>query len=218
MPDVLLMQGGFCPVKDAEGRWTAPGIFAGLTALGLACWRPTGPFSPAHGLDEGGHLTAFIEEQGANAIVAVAGSNGYSAAVRAALDHPTLACALVLCWPATAGDPMADTRGRRALAGFGWPREHIDEILLLGETSVASRTTNSEDLSCRWSQSAIGPVQPNAPRAHGRPDSRSRPDRHTRRLLSLDPKPSLPARTSAFVAELEHPGRVSSWRGGSRCT
>jgi hypothetical protein len=37
-----------------------------------------------HAVLWGRHLAAFIEEQSANEIVAVAGSNGYSAAVRAA--------------------------------------------------------------------------------------------------------------------------------------
>ena len=38
----------------------------------------------------------------------VAGSNGVSVAVRLALDHPSRVDRLVLCWPATCGDPVVD--------------------------------------------------------------------------------------------------------------
>jgi pimeloyl-ACP methyl ester carboxylesterase len=132
-PDVLLVHGGFHPSNDAEGFWAEPGVIEGLTGNGFRALAPNRAAQPCSWRDEGDHLAAVIDEHGARTVVTVAGSNGCSAAVRTALDHPSLVRALVLCWPATAGDPTADALGRAALSELGWTQRHIDE-LLLGDT------------------------------------------------------------------------------------
>src|SRR5690606_27832019 len=63
----------------------------------------------------------------------VAGSNGCSAAVRLAIDHPRLVTRLVLCWPATADDSDVEDRMRALMQAQDVPGEVID-VLLAGET------------------------------------------------------------------------------------
>lgn len=63
----------------------------------------------------------------------LAGSNGCSAAVRFALAEPGRVDALILAWPAAAGDPEVDERQRREIAALGATEAVIDD-LLAGET------------------------------------------------------------------------------------
>jgi len=42
---------------------------------------------------------------------------------------------------------MADTGGRRALAGFVWPAEQVEEIVLCG-TLCGVTDDDSDDLNC----------------------------------------------------------------------
>ena len=138
MTRLLLVHGGFAPAMTAELFWTRPGVTAGLVDAGFDVAAPDRAMQPCSWRDEGDHLASVIGE--AEAVTVIAGSNGCSAAVRLATDHPGCVETLVLCWPATAGDPTADAIGRQAVADAGWPPEHADE-LFAGETLRGVRDT-----------------------------------------------------------------------------
>jgi hypothetical protein len=120
--------------------------------------------------------------------------------------------------PATAGDPMGDTRGRRALAGFGWPREHVEEIMLYetlrGVTDYELRRL--ELRSVVTTHRTCSTQRTKSTRSTGLSISSRSPYSAT---PFPRPQTSLPAPTSAFVAELQNIlAKLSTWPGGSRCT
>jgi pimeloyl-ACP methyl ester carboxylesterase len=134
--DVVLVHGGLYEDMDARRFWERPGIAGGLRDAGLAVIAPDRTPRPADWREEAAHLAALVPRPAA----VVAGSNGCSAAVRLAVDHPDAVARLVLCWPATCGDPAVDAPARRALQARGVPPAAI-EALLAGETlrGVADR-------------------------------------------------------------------------------
>lgn len=70
------------------------------------------PAEPTSWVEEAEALAATIEAAGHDRVALVAGSNGCSAALRLLIDRPELVARTMLCWPATAGDPVIDELAR----------------------------------------------------------------------------------------------------------
>ncbi|HUP16174.1 MAG TPA: alpha/beta hydrolase [Acidimicrobiia bacterium] len=118
---VLLIHGGLFERIGPEEFWHEPGIVTGLETAGLQVIAPRRVIAPSSWSDEIEHLLASFPSLPSRWSV-VAGSNGCSVAVRMAIDHAELVARLVLCWPATAGDPAVDKL------------EQAPEEMLRGET------------------------------------------------------------------------------------
>lgn len=104
---VILIRGGLYESIGPEEFWHEPGIVAGLETAGLRVITPRRLTTPTSWSDEVEHLRASIPSDPSRWSL-VAGSNGCSVAVRMAVDCEGLVSRLVLCWPATAGDPEVD--------------------------------------------------------------------------------------------------------------
>ncbi|QKW21990.1 alpha/beta hydrolase [Kitasatospora sp. NA04385] len=111
---LVLVHGGLWddPV-DAAVFWHRPGVTAGLRAAGLTVTAPDRAMRAGSWDAEARHLAAALPD--GPPVVLVAGSNGCSAAVRLALTAPERVRALVLAWPATAGDERLDGLIREAV-------------------------------------------------------------------------------------------------------
>ena len=138
---IVLVHGGLYddPAMTADDFWLAPGIARALSKAGVEVIVHERPAEPTSWSDEGRALAATIEATGHQRVAVVAGSNGCSAAIRLAVDRPQLVARTMLCWPATAGDPVVD-----GLAGVIIADAHDAEVatrLLAGTpirgTSVA---------------------------------------------------------------------------------
>lgn len=70
------------------------------------------PPEPTSWAEEADALAETIEASGHERVALVAGSNGCSAALRLLVDRPELVARTLLCWPATAGDPVVDDLAR----------------------------------------------------------------------------------------------------------
>lgn len=105
-PSAVLVPGGLYESMDADRFWRRTGVIAGLARHGLRVLIVDRPSRPASWAEEAEALSAALGEW--RALPIVAGSNGCSVAVRLAVDFPSRLSSLVLCWPATAGDPIAD--------------------------------------------------------------------------------------------------------------
>ncbi len=127
---VLLIHGGLWDDMDAERFWTRPGIDAGLQRCGFEVLAPNRRPRARHWAAEVDHLTLALPRQ---PVDVVAGSNGCTVAVRLALAFPDRVRRLVLAWPATAGDPVVDSRTRSELITLGATAETVDS-LLAGQT------------------------------------------------------------------------------------
>ena len=104
---VLLIHGGLFEAIGPEEFWHQPGIITGLEIAGLQVVAPRRVIAPSSWSDEVEHLVASIPSLPSQWSL-VSGSNGCSVAVRLAIDHAELVARLVLCWPASAGDPEVD--------------------------------------------------------------------------------------------------------------
>ena len=104
---VMLIHGGLYESIGPEEFWHEPGIVAGLEMAGYRVITPRRSTTPRSWSDEIEHLRDSIPSVPSRWSL-VAGSNGCSVAVRMAVDWEGLVSRLVLCWPATAGDPEVD--------------------------------------------------------------------------------------------------------------
>jgi pimeloyl-ACP methyl ester carboxylesterase len=104
---VMLIHGGLYESIGPEEFWHEPGIVAGLEMAGYRVITPRRLTTPRSWSDEIEHLRDSIPSVPSQWSL-VAGSNGCSVAVRMAVDCEGLVSRLVLCWPATAGDPELD--------------------------------------------------------------------------------------------------------------
>ncbi len=103
---ILLVHGGLRGEIDSQRFWVDPGIVEDLEAAGYEVLAPDRLANARSWVEEGDRLRQFVIGDPA---VVVAGSNGCSAALRLALDHPGAVESLVLCWPATpAPDETSD--------------------------------------------------------------------------------------------------------------
>lgn len=143
---ILLLHGGLWEEgMDATRFWLKPGITAGLERAGWAVLAPNRLQRPSSWEAEIEHLSRALPSR---PIPVVAGSNGCSVAVRLALAGPDRIEKLLLAWPATANDPVVDTRTRRDLADQG-ASDQIISTLLEGQTHcAASQTRNSRHSRC----------------------------------------------------------------------
>lgn len=117
---VVLVTGGLYDGHTPGHGWDGPGVSAALRALGWPVHTPRRAHQPRSWGDETSALAAAAQEAGGGDPVAlVAASNGCSAALRVAVDHPELVDRLVLCWPATGDDAEVDRRERRRLEAGG---------------------------------------------------------------------------------------------------
>lgn len=147
MTKVVLVHGGFAPINTGAWFWTETGVTSGLAARGVDALVPDRRAQPATWREEADHLAALLGQGGQGGAVVVGASNGCSAATRLALDHPAIVAALVLCWPATAGDPEVDAVGRAAIGSLGLTDEHID-LLFDGDTLRGVRDDELVALAC----------------------------------------------------------------------
>ena len=108
---VILIHGGLYEPIGPDEFWLRPGVIAGLEKAGLEVVAPTRMTAPISWTDEVEHLRTTLPTTPSRWSV-VAGSNGCSVAVRMTVDHQEMVNALVLCWPATAGDPEVDQSER----------------------------------------------------------------------------------------------------------
>jgi pimeloyl-ACP methyl ester carboxylesterase len=127
---LLLIHGGLWEDLNARRFWHRPGIVAGLTRRGFEVLAPDRLDRAVDWTAEASHLARAAP---GSQVTVLAGSNGCSVAARLALDFPSAVTRLFLAWPATAGDPDADTQARSRLAELGAPPGVVD-ALLAGQT------------------------------------------------------------------------------------
>lgn len=125
---IVLVTGGLLGEIDPETFWDHTGIAPALRALGWGVHAPDRPTAPTSWDDEVAALAAASLGAGAP-VHLVAASNGCSAALRLAADHPDLVDRLVLCWPATGDDPAVDRHERARLLAAGAPPGVVDALL-----------------------------------------------------------------------------------------
>ena len=129
---VVLVPGGLYEDMDATRFWVEPGVAVGLEGRGFEVVALDRLRHPGSWAEEAAFLAGRMADHGIDRAAVVAGSNGCSAAVRLALDHPELVTRLVLCWPATAGDVAADRVARSAIAPE--TDDRVADALLAGDT------------------------------------------------------------------------------------
>lgn len=125
---IVLVTGGLHTDVDPHAFWERTGVAPALRALGWVVHLPHRAVHPASWDDEATALGAAVVAAGAPVAV-VAASNGCSAALRLAVDHPDLVDRLVLCWPATGDDPDVDRRERARLADRRVDHTAVDALL-----------------------------------------------------------------------------------------
>jgi pimeloyl-ACP methyl ester carboxylesterase len=128
---LILVHGGLWDDMTAQRFWVRPGVVAGLAERGRQVLAPNRPYRAPNWAIEAQALADELPE--AESVCVLAGSNGCSAAIRFALAEPGRVDALILAWPAAAGDPELDQAERRNLAELGATAADIDD-LLGGET------------------------------------------------------------------------------------
>jgi pimeloyl-ACP methyl ester carboxylesterase len=129
LPTVLLVHGGLWEAMNAEWFWVRPGIVAALRGRGLAVLAPDRLARPSSWDEDAAHLATALP---AGPVVLVAGSNGCSAAVRLAVTHPESVRALLLAWPATAGNARVDELTLAGMTSQGAPGPVVESLLAGG--------------------------------------------------------------------------------------
>ena len=111
---VVLVPGGLHddPPMTGERFWADSGVVRGLRGRNVEVIVHERPTEPSSWQEESDALAATIRGAGHDRVALVAGSNGCSAALRLMLDEPALVARTMLCWPATAGDPVVDELAR----------------------------------------------------------------------------------------------------------
>jgi hypothetical protein len=112
---LVLVHGGLYEDVDATRFWGRTGIGTGLRTAGFAVHAPARPVAPRSWEEERDALLMAISSRTTEPVALVAASNGCSVALRAVIDMPGVARALVLCWPATAGDGAIDAAVRERI-------------------------------------------------------------------------------------------------------
>ena len=107
---VVLVAGGLYdePPVTAQWFWVETGVAPMLSRRKVEVVVHERPSEPRSWVEEADALAATIEESGHERVALVAGSQGCSAAMRLMLDRPELVARTLLCWPATAGNPVID--------------------------------------------------------------------------------------------------------------
>jgi pimeloyl-ACP methyl ester carboxylesterase len=126
MSTLFLIHGGLWDPMNADRFWHAPGIVTGLEARGFTVLAPDRPLTPDSWSEEVAVLRRLLPEE---PVVVVGASNGCSVAARLAVAHPQSVERLILAWPATGADPVANDRARAGLISRGAPEAVADELL-----------------------------------------------------------------------------------------
>ncbi len=193
---LLLVPGGLWEDMDADRFWGRPGVVAGLVERGFEVLAPDRPRRAPSWAAEARALADAVSE--VRRVRVLAGSNGCSAAVRFALAEPERVEALILAWPATAGDTEVDQRQRREFAELG-ATETIADALLAGETL---RGVTDAELATLAMPTAIIPSDvDDRVHAHRTVDALCRLVPGATRLPEFpeSPRPTFPARCADFV-------------------
>ncbi len=135
---VILVHGGLYDDRTAEEYWVASGVAAALDRRIIDYRLHRRPERPADWGEESACLAAAIDAEGWDRVAVIGASDGCSAAIRLAIDHPEIVARLVLAWPATAGDPVVDALTRAVIEELGPPG--AADALLRG-ADPAPRTT-----------------------------------------------------------------------------
>ncbi len=111
---IVLVPGGLYddPPMTGVEFWGTSGTAGALAASGVQFSIHERPAMPRSWTEEAAALADTIDRAGHDRVALVAGSNGCSVALRFLLDHPGRAARTMLCWPATAGDPVIDELAR----------------------------------------------------------------------------------------------------------
>lgn len=96
----------------AQSFWVDTGVAQLLRGRNVEVFVHERPTQPTSWVEEAEALAATIEASGHERVAIVAGSNGCSAALRLLVDRRELIARTMLCWPATAGDPVIDQLAR----------------------------------------------------------------------------------------------------------
>lgn len=126
MTQMLLVHGGLWEDTDADRFWVRPGIVAGLRDRGYTVLAPDRLPRPQTWAADVDHVAAGLPD---GPVVVVGGSNGCSVAALLAATRPASVRALVLAWPATAGDPRVDGWTRGQLSAQGAAPATVDALL-----------------------------------------------------------------------------------------
>ena len=107
---VVLVPGGLYdePPVTAQWFWVETGVAPMLMRRKVDVIVHERPTEPKSWSEEADALAATIEAAGHQRVALVAGSQGCSAAMRLMLNRPDLVARTMLCWPATAGNPVID--------------------------------------------------------------------------------------------------------------
>ena len=111
---VVLVHGGLYdePLMTGRSFWVDTGVVPMLERRNVTVLVHERPAEPTSWNEEADALAATIEAAGYDRVALVAGSNGCSAALRLLVSRPELVARTMLCWPATAGDPVVDELAR----------------------------------------------------------------------------------------------------------
>lgn len=118
---IVLVHGGLYEDMTVDDFWGQSGVLGELRARHLTALAPQRPSQPASWSEEATALLAAIDEAGHERVAVVGASNGCSAALRLAIDHPDRVARILLAWPATAGDPVVDEVMRVVIADASSP-------------------------------------------------------------------------------------------------
>ena len=111
---VVLVHGGLYdePLMTGKSFWVDTDVAPMLERRKVTVLVHERPAEPRSWVEEAEALVAAIEAAGHTRVAIVAGSNGCSTALRLLIDRPDLVARTMLCWPATAGDPVVDELAR----------------------------------------------------------------------------------------------------------
>ena len=154
---VVLIHGGLYdePPVTPESFWVMTGVAPMLKGRNVEVILHERPTEPTSWEQEAGVLAATIEATGFQQVALVAGSNGCSAALRLLVDRPDLVARTMLCWPATAGDPVVDELARIIISDVHG--SDVADSLLQGSPI---RGITAEELGTISSECVIYPSTP----------------------------------------------------------
>jgi len=111
---VVLIPGGLYDEPPVTGTsfWEDTGVARMLRGRNVTVVVHERPVEPTSWVEEAEALANTIEASVHERVALVAGSNGCSVAMRLLIDRPELVGRTMLCWPATAGDPVVDELAR----------------------------------------------------------------------------------------------------------
>lgn len=181
-----------------ERFWDAPGVTAGLQALGHEASTPKRLEEPISWQEEAAHLAVRVAPESA----VVAGSNGCVAAVRLAIDFPDRVSRLVLCWPPEGGLEGPGPEVRRLFEARGVPPSAW--LDLLGGGSLRG-CTDDELRGLRLPVGVIPSEPPNRyhPRSTVESLMRLIPGAVLGQGFTESPRPDFAGQKDAFVAEVD---------------